>query len=442
MLEPWDELLTLQKERLLCAQDLDVIKESCIQEHSKNHAAECPECWTRLLNRMRDRYLNSATKEWFSGRRAFLQELDALFAKARQHEVDFKTIEQRIIDEKKEWFRDKVRNLNLYSATKSPVEARTLQQKLNDRTIPTDQLGSEIRECLGKDVELHEKDFSNFLEKLKTAQSPAARAHAYIDTLFQPERDPAGTARSQKYIDMIEKGVPVADVISAMLHDRQWAKGELDQKQRLQKKLEELRRAKAAHELDKAKRDQMRQERARAAMSPDTQDNLPPCSVCTKAVDAQKFLACPLCQILAEQYNGLREATLFCSEICHDEGYDLHAKASHECSSGAECTSLDLGVEMETDEPTAVFCRECVEDLGQASIFCTSHCFDTNFQRHRDDVHLQERERTRHEISDEDQLEFDPEDETRYRARKIEEHIISLHNAVVEWQQKTEASIS
>ncbi|KAI1160192.1 hypothetical protein F5B18DRAFT_633582 [Nemania serpens] len=445
MLDPWDELETLQKGRRdlsMCTQDLQNIRSPCIQEHGKNHVVECAECWTRLVNRMRDRYLNSAIKEWFSGRRAFLQELDDLFAKAQQHEVDFKTIEQRIADEKKEWLRDKVRNLGLHSATRSPAEARTLQQKLNDRDIPADQLVHELRECLGVDAERYDEVFNTFLKQVKAAQPPTARVHAYIEALFQPGLDPAGAAKSQKYIDMITTGKPIAEVINAMVRDRQSAKGDLEQKQALQKKLEELRRARAAHELDKNKRDQMRQQKARAAMR-NVEDNLPPCSVCNKTVNARKFLACPVCQLLADNYKILDEPTLFCSETCHEEGYDSHVKTSHECSSGLSCLNLThAGSEMEVDEPLVVFCRECVEYLGQASLFCSSGCYDGNFQQHRDAVHIPERERRKREVDDESQLAFDPEDHTKYTAKKIEEHVIRLRDALTSWQRKTEASIS
>ena len=38
----------------------------------------------------------------------------------------------------------------------------------------------------------------------------------------------------------------------------------------------------------------------------------------------------------------------------------------------------------------AVFCRECVLSLKQASgsVFCSARCYDANFQHHRDGVHL------------------------------------------------------
>ncbi|GAW21378.1 hypothetical protein ANO14919_108970 [Xylariales sp. No.14919] len=445
MLDPWDELETLQKARrdsLACTQDLKNIRDSCVREHGKSHVVECPECWTRLINHLRDRYLNTAIREWFIGRRAFLQELDDLFSKARQHEVDFKTIEERIVNEKNEWFRDKVCNLGLHLAARSPTEGQALQQKASDRDIPISQLVLELRECLGVDAKVYEEISTNFLNAIKRTQSPTARAHAYIDALFQPERDPTSVAESQKYVDMITDGKPAAEMISTMIRDRQSAKGDPDRRQKLQKDLEELRRARAAHELDKNKRDQVRQEKARAAMS-HAANTMPPCSVCSKTVDAQEFSACPLCQVLADHYKLLDCPTLFCSETCREKGYDSHVEASHECSSGSDCFTLTgPESEMEVDEPMVVFCQECVEDLGQPSAFCSSRCFEANFPRHRDRAHPRGRERRHHEMEEEGQIESDPEDEMRYSDSKTEAHSISLRDVIANWQEKTEASIS
>jgi hypothetical protein len=324
MFDPWDELETLIKGRwitLSCAQELKIIRDTCIGEHGKTHPVQCPECWTRLLNRLRDRYLNSSIKEWLSGRRAFLQELDGLFTKAHSHEVDLKTIEKRIADEKEVWFRDKVRNLGLQTATKSPTDARTLQQILDDRDIPSDQLVCELRKWLGADTQLAEEMFNAFSKQNKEAKSPTAKAQAWINALFQPQRDPAGAAKAQKYIDMLKEGKPVADVIGAMVRDRQSYKVDPDQKRNLENKLEELRRAKAAHDLAKDKREEARQEKARAAMALVDAYNLPPCTVCNKAVGAEKYMACPLCQLPSNLHKGLQDSTVFCSEICHNEGY-------------------------------------------------------------------------------------------------------------------------
>ncbi|KAI0008655.1 hypothetical protein F4779DRAFT_586208 [Xylariaceae sp. FL0662B] len=447
MLEPWDEVLTLQRERQLCADDVQNIKTSCAIDHGKRHPVECSECWTRLINRMRDRYLNSATKEWFSGRRPFLLELDTMFSKAHDHgfDVDFKTIEQRILAEKKEWYRDKLRNLGLQGATKSASEARILQQRINDRSITTDELASHLREAFSDGAIQNEEAFNGFLERLKLADSPKSRYDAYIDIFFQPDHDPTNAARSRKYIEMVRNGIPIADAMNSMLRDRQSAKGDQDRKQRLQEKHEELKRAKAAHEVSKAKKDQDRLEKARAAAeaaSANAKYNLPECLVCSKSPDPQDFIICPLCQMLGDYY-GLEneQPAIFCSRECHDEGYESHVNATHECASGQACVTLhDEDVEMDGNRSVPVFCRECVENAGIPSAFCSLRCFDANFQNHRDSVHVPERQRAQREVNDESLLEFDPEDKTRYRARKIGDHLITLDDAMSEWQQKTGAA--
>ncbi|KAI1392227.1 uncharacterized protein F4822DRAFT_120198 [Hypoxylon trugodes] len=439
MLEPWDEVIALKKEHKLCADDVQSIQTSCIKEHGKKHPIECADCWTRLLNRIRDRYLNSASKEWFSGRRPFLLELDTLFSKAHNLEVDLKTIEQRIVDEKKEWYRDKVKNMGLQHATKSPSEERALQQRIGDRSIPVDQLASELREAFSDGFIQNQMAFDGFVERLRLAEkSTQARNEAYINIFFQPEHDPSGVKKSQKYIELIRKGTPIVEVISAMIRDRHSAKGDQDQKQALHKKLEELKRAKAAHELDKARRDKARQDRARAAVPSNSQHDLSPCSACSNPPNAQDFFICPLCQLLSDHYGFQIEPVIFCSQECEDECYELHMSATHECASDQGCVRLhDEDVEMDEGVAVLVFCRECVETLGVPSVFCSSRCFNENFQRHRDNIHLPKRKIGQHEANDEGQLEFDPEDRTRYQARRIEEHLVAFDDAIAEWQQKT-----
>lgn len=323
MLEPWDELLNLHKERQLCADDLEIIKTACFKDHGKQHITQCLECRDRLLNRMRDRYLNSSTKEWFSGRRLFLQELDTMFSKARGGSLDFKTIEQRINDEKKEWYRDKVKNIGLHAATKSPSEGRFLQHKLNDSSITIAELATELRGVISGDAFPNEAALDDFLVRLKDARSSQARNEIYVDIFFKPGIDAQDPGEYGKYVDMVRNETPIPDVVHAMLRDRQSAQSEQDQKQKLQGKLDELKRAKAAHELSLAKKQKARQDRATAAAAAasDDQSQLPPCTVCSKALDEQNFLACPLCQIFNEQYELRNEYVLYCSQKCHDDDY-------------------------------------------------------------------------------------------------------------------------
>ncbi|KAH9888627.1 hypothetical protein F4778DRAFT_400543 [Xylariomycetidae sp. FL2044] len=443
MLEPWDELLALQKQHRICKQDVENLKASCLREHGKTHVIECSECWTRLVYRMRDRYLNSPTKEWFFGRRNFLQELDSIFSRAHDHEIGFDVVEQRILDEKNEWYQDRVRGLGLLAAAESPEQARSFQQKLNDPSITTHQLHSELRSIMDSSLLHSEEAFATFISRLQASESAQGRIDASVDIFFQPGHDMARDPKARKYIEMFQSGMPLADAINVMLRDRQASEGSQEEKQRLQRKLEELRRAKAAHELDKAKRDKTRQDKGRAALHNDAQHNLSPCSVCSESPDAKKFHICQLCQILGGLYDVIAEPILFCSDECRDEGYELHL-GTHECASGQSCTRLNDGdVDMEFGEmATLIFCRHCVQDLYKPSVFCSPYCFDTNFQQHSDKVHITEQHKAQQETTDDDQLEYDAEGKSRHRARKIEDHLVTLDEAMTEWQQKTGASLT
>ncbi|KAI0130113.1 hypothetical protein BJ170DRAFT_301029 [Xylariales sp. AK1849] len=441
MLEPWDEVLVLQKERQLCLENVQAVKSSCAIDHDKQHVVACAECWSRLLNRMRDRYLNSATKEWFSGRRLFLQDLDALFSQAHEHKTDLKTIEERITEEKKEWFRDKVRNLSLTSAARDAAEARALQQKLNDRSIPADRLASELRDAFSDGAVINEEALNTFLDRLTAAKSPQARSEAYIEMFFQPGHDPVGATKSQKYIEMVRIGTPITEVVNTMVRDRQSNQGSQDRKQALQKKVEELRRAKAAHEADKAKKAKQRQEKLNAAAAAEERHNYPPCSVCAKAIDIQNFSSCPVCLVLSERYRILDDRpVVFCSTECDEKGMYAHIEESHTCASGQDCINIqDEDVSMDEGSNVLGFCQECVIDLEIESLFCSIQCLDRNFQRHREEVHIPKRDHAGQIGDDEQDLEYESEDKSRYRARKIEDHFIVLEDALREYGEKTGA---
>jgi len=97
---------------------------------------------------------------------------------------------------------------------------------------------------------------------------------------------------------------------------------------------------------------------------------------------------------------------------------------------------------MDVDEPTIVFCRPCVEDLEQISAFCSPRCFEANFRRHQEDLHGLEHSAKDDDMIEEGQIRSDAEDEPMDADMKPEEHIISLREAIADWQKKTEASVS
>lgn len=112
--------------------------------------------------------------------------------------------------------------------------------------------------------------------------------------------------------------------------------------------------------------------------------------------------------------------------------------AAHSCNFGPQCSrNQDADVEMDEDALEPVICRECVGTHRIPSSFCSARCYQMNFQTHRDSVHLPERKKSHNEWNDENQLEFAEQDKSQYGAKKIEDHIILLSEAVAEYQEKT-----
>ncbi|KAF3000004.1 hypothetical protein E8E14_002493 [Neopestalotiopsis sp. 37M] len=381
---------------------------------------------------MRDRYLNSSTKEWFSGRRVFLQELDTMFAQALEKKATVGAIEQRIQTEKIDWVRDKLKNLGLASATDRPEDIKAL---LNDQEKPVPQLISELQTVLSSDKMDSEKVFNDFMARISAATSPEAKIDIYIETLFQTKNDPESATKCQKYIDLVRAGTSVSEVITLMVRDRQSHGDRKERQQFFEKRKVELTRAKVANDAAKAKKAKAKQDRLRAAAAAAQEYDLPPCAKCDGVLDTQSLHYCPLCVTLNELY-GFPEcsSTYFCSDECWQSGILPHrAKAGHACAGG---DGFKQSEESEAEMHASGFCKECIEDHKVETYFCSLKCFDDNFQAHRENVHVPKREAGGEIGEDEKDLAYTSSDSSRYRAKRIEDHWIPLDDAVKQWAHK------
>ncbi|KAH6651816.1 hypothetical protein BKA67DRAFT_537669 [Truncatella angustata] len=427
--EIWDELLATQREREFLKTAMNGYKQLCVTEHKKRSPLECEECWPRLINRIRDRYLNSSSKEWFSGRRQFLQELDTMFAEARERKRNIIDISTRIDAEKEEWCREKLRNLGLTLATDQPD---AVNRVLNDKSKPVEQLVSELKAIWSRDAGETEQAFKDFTAKLEAAGSPEAKREVYVEVFFQPNNDPQGAARCKKYIDMVRGGTCISDVVALMVRERQSQVGKKEERQRHLRRKDELTRAKAANEAAKAKKAKAKQDKIRAAQAAAQEHDLPPCTNCKKRLDDQNLQYCDFCVTLSEVYGFQdRSPTYFCSDACWQEGIEPHIKeAGHVCSGdGFRGGST-------TEKPG--YCKECILDHKVESFFCCLECFDEHFQEHREKVHMPKRDNIGEIYEDEDDLVHTSNDQ--YRARKIEDHWIPIEDAVQQWAKKLGAT--
>ena len=124
---------------------------------------------------------------------------------------------------------------------------------------------------------------------------------------------------------------------------------------------------------------------------------------------------------------------------------DTHISEYHDCAANEDCINgADEDVDMDGDKKQMlIFCRECLVDIkSHAAVFCSPRCYEHNFQGHREQVHLPERRKTGREVNDRSKLEFESASEDKYRPLKVEEHFITMDDALKEYADRTGATLS
>lgn len=118
----------------------------------------------------------------------------------------------------------------------------------------------------------------------------------------------------KKCLDMLKIGTPLGQVIDRILDDKKEATGAHAKIGQVKKRLEDLKRARAAYELQKTKKASISEHKV-----PEELYNLPVCHNCGQMPKSRDFLTCPLCMVLVQ--NGVRERqTVWCSSECNTQG--------------------------------------------------------------------------------------------------------------------------
>lgn len=137
---------------------------------------------------------------------------------------------------------------------------------------------------------------------------------------------------------------------------------------------------------------------------------------------------------------ALRSFTLLIrlSVIFANGGQEFHVEDNHGCASGKYCTQItDEDIDMDLDSSWLLLCRECTHLHKTESIFCSIRCADINFRRHREEAHIPGRMRRSIQVNrDIDDIVFDSEDRSRYRARDIKSHVVPLADMLEDFAQK------
>lgn len=322
--EAWDDLGVLRTQRDQCARDVSQLMDACARDHPENkHVIECRECFEKVIDRMRSRYLeprDDAPREWFSGRAGLLKELDELFLAVREYKRDLDKVDTRLDTERKQWYEQQLRA--------SPSIRKTIEELLDRKKvfadIGTKGLGfeetvAEVREALESPglpkSEVREEEAGKTLDRLVAASTPEAKLQVYKEAFFQGDPEEQVSEKVRSYMDRLQNGATMDQIINTISMDRRSSIGAQSQKEQHRQRVEELRRAKNAHELQKQKKASGRKDSNQKPQPPDEMYDQPPCHACGRELDLQDYMACALCQVLVD--NGVRtKPTLFCSSAC------------------------------------------------------------------------------------------------------------------------------
>lgn len=316
--EHWSELNAARSQRTLCATDVEKLKATCAQDCGKRHVAECQDCYGKVLDRMRQRYIESQEKEWFSQRRAFLQELDDMFTDARDYKGSLKAIEAHIESEKEAWYRWVLRrNPDFLEVADHDIPLEEMRGMLDDPDRSREELVAMMWQGVGRPSNWSE-NVDAFVEKVSGLnEQPEELKKLYIREFFKRGNEGAVLDYAQPYLDEYQAtdGPTLEHIMGRIVEDNHRSKSSQNQRDTHARRLDELRRAKTAFEQKRKESKALLQKaQARSELY-----DLPPCAVCRRKVSTEDVFSCSLCQAIV-QMGGSGKLTVYCSEYCHHQG--------------------------------------------------------------------------------------------------------------------------
>jgi hypothetical protein len=327
MPERWTELSSARRARKQLAADVELLKQTCEKECEKENISQCPKCYQKIVERMQSRYRDADEREWFAQRRAFLQELDGHFADVKMRKRSLKSVEASIESEKEAWYRWMLRrHPDFLAVVDNGAQQNRLRAMLDDPDQSRDQLVTAMWEGVGQ-LEDWSSRVDDFVAKVEAAGSDGGELRKLYEAEFFMDGKDGGKVveHAQKYLDAYRANQTMApeDAVDMIIRDYQSSKSSQSQREGFIKRLDELRRAKAAVEQNKTNKGSAGQ--GSAAVREELY-KLPPCSVCRSAVDAKDVLSCSVCQA-GTVLDGESKLTVYCSQACYSKG---HVSGSHE----------------------------------------------------------------------------------------------------------------
>lgn len=328
----WAELIASRLHKRECAGQIASIKQACDEGCSKKDFVECSKCYELAVDRLRMRYCASDSQEWFTDRKAFVQELEGLFAEVKRRKRSLQSVEARIEAEKEAWYRLMLRrHPDFLALAEQGSRSSELRKMLDDPDTSRQNIVDRVWEGFGKSHNW-ESDVDSFAEKVSAVGSDsAARKEVYSNGIFVDTVKGGADkyfAEYEHHEDISSPDTLLEVVIGKVADDIRQSRSSQPERDNHQKRLDDLRRAKTAFEQNKVRA----KNRARnAPVAGEVLYELPPCLVCQKAVDTTKVLSCTVCQMVT-QIGGDGNLTVYCSEECYEKGHVSFALDFLRCS--------------------------------------------------------------------------------------------------------------
>lgn len=323
MVEAWDDLATFRRLRAECDQDVKELIAACARDHPQHtHVIECRGCYEKVIDRMNSRYSDSKTTgKWFSvTAEPTLKELDELFTAAKEYKVDLAAIDRRAEEERKRSYAHQVKTSpSIRKSLEELLDGKELFASIGVKDATFDEAVGEVREALRGSGVLNGEAGADGAEKalqcLMEANTSEKRLQAYKQAFFLDKSEETISGKTQMYLDRLQDGATMDDIVNKIAVDRRSSIGAMDRKEMHKKRIEDLKRARAAHELQKSRKASGRKDSNQKPQPPDEMYDQPPCTACGRELDLQDYVACPVCQILVD--SGVRsKPTVFCSMAC------------------------------------------------------------------------------------------------------------------------------
>lgn len=310
--EPWEYLARHRDRTQAFISSLQAIMSACPKDpgHVRTPVADCKGCHRKMVDLVSRRFLASPETEWYADRRTFLQHLAELFPAVKRGEVEASGIEDRVMDEKRRWFREHVRKMALAFGGGGFVGVKEeLLALMDDQKLKFPDFCEQVKGVISRASKTGLPDGS--LQKLEAAGSdPNAKVQAYKEVFFPDGEGSEMRESTRNYLEMMEQGVSITKLAAKVLDDRRQGIADQAQLARLQDRIEYLKKAKATWLLQK-KRGEGEAEKAKLR---------PSCFNCRRPAGTDNPASCSICHV-AVGYGIREEPVVYCSEDCQRLGH-------------------------------------------------------------------------------------------------------------------------